>query len=71
MQRSKDSIQRMRKTMRKMQKEYSAGLISAEQIRPRIASWLAHARHADSRALCCDVIGGAVFNRKDGRPVTL
>lgn len=59
----KDSIQRMRKTMRKLKKDYAAGRIGLDQVRPRIASWAAHAGHADSEALRKELLGGAVFKR--------
>lgn len=59
----KDSITRMRRTLRKLQKDYAAGRIGLDKVRPRIASWVAHAGHADSEALRKELLGGAVFKR--------
>ena len=37
--------------MRRLQREYAAGQIAVSELTQRIASWLGHARHADTYRL--------------------
>lgn len=60
----KASIRRMRRAMRKMQKDYAGGKIALSQVQSRIASWVAHASHADSETLRRTMISPFVFERR-------
>ena len=45
---TKENVRRFRKRVRRMQEEYAAGKLSAEQIQPRLMSWLGHARQGSA-----------------------
>ncbi len=47
----KDNVVRFRRRVRWMRQAYTTGLIDWDHIRPRLDSWMAHARHADTRQL--------------------
>lgn len=47
----KDNIRRFRRRVCWMRKAYAMGAINWEDIKPRLASWIGHARHADSARL--------------------
>lgn len=57
----KDSIHRMKRKLRRMQKLYSLGEITLDDIEPVIVSWVGHAKHADTYNLRTKVLGGAGF----------
>lgn len=59
----KDSVRRMKRKMREMEWAYARGHIGSDYIRSRIASWVAHASHANSDTIRRRVIGSAVFKR--------
>lgn len=59
----KDSVRRMKRRMREMEWQYARGLIAPSEIRQRIASWVAHASHANSETIRRRVLGSAVFRR--------
>jgi len=59
----KDSIRRIKRTMRRMERQYAKGQIGPDYIRQRISSWVAHAGHADSENLRKRILGGVVFKR--------
>ena len=58
-----DSVRRMKRRMREMEWQYARGLIDPADVRQRIASWVAHARHADSETIRRRLLGSAVFKR--------
>lgn len=58
----KDSVKRMRRRLADMQRGYSQGDVSLEEIRQRIASWIGHAQHADSERIREKLLGDAVFS---------
>lgn len=47
----KDNVRRLRRRVRWMRQAYADGRIDWEDVKPRLASWLGHARHADSKRL--------------------
>lgn len=47
----KNSVKKIKRSLRKMRSDFSSGLIGVEQIKPKIASWIGHASHADSNGL--------------------
>ena len=53
----------MKRRMREIEWQYARGLISPAEIRQRIASWVAHANHADSETIRRRVLGSVVFKR--------
>lgn len=53
----KASIQRITKSLKRLQRQYAAGLIDAEDVRPVVHSWLAHASHADTFGLRHKLLG--------------
>jgi retron-type reverse transcriptase len=57
----KDSINRMKRKMRRMAAQYHRGLITWDEIDPVIMSWVGHARHADTYNLRGKVLGGVGF----------
>lgn len=57
----KDSVNRMKRKMRRMQSKYHRGLMTWDEIDAVIMSWIGHARHADTRNLRTKILGGAAF----------
>lgn len=57
----KDSINRMKRKMRRMAAQYHRGEITWDDIDPVIMSWIGHARHADTYNLRSKVLGGVAF----------
>ncbi|MGL5452986.1 MAG: reverse transcriptase domain-containing protein [Aeromonas sp.] len=52
----KDSISRIRRSLKRLQRLYSRGEIDLEHVRPTVHSWLAHARHADAFGLSVAIL---------------
>lgn len=61
----KSSIRRMVRRMRKLQKQYAAGDIDLDDIRPVVHSWLAHAKHAESYGLRRHILDRFPFMRDE------
>ena len=55
-----------------MRDRVRAGAMTADEARARVASWVAHARHADTRRLRRDLLRGGPFDpaaqRLSGHP---
>lgn len=64
----KDSIGRIKRSLKRLQREYAAGDIDLEQIRPVVHSWLAHASHADTHGLQVAILGAFGFVREGPPP---
>lgn len=60
----RQSIVTMRRRLRVLQEQFRVGLIGLERVRAAVASWVAHAAHADSWRLRSKLLGGAVFTRE-------
>lgn len=58
-----DNLRRARWRLRRMQHEYSIGLLSKEDLQQRLRSWIAHLEHADSFHLRNSIFGGLVFSK--------
>jgi retron-type reverse transcriptase len=58
-----ENVRRFRRRMRRMQREFAAGRIGFDAIRPRIMSWIGHARHADTYRLRADLFARMPFQR--------
>src|SRR5699024_6122744 len=58
-----DSVKRMAKVLRQMQRAYSAGRVDREDVYQRIQSWLAHASYADTYRIRSKLMARAVFKR--------
>lgn len=59
----KRSIRRLRKTLRKLQKEYAGGRIDLATVQRHLVSWLGHARHAQSHTSRQRVLSDIAFRR--------
>ncbi|OQC00395.1 MAG: Group II intron-encoded protein LtrA [Candidatus Hydrogenedentes bacterium ADurb.Bin101] len=59
----KSNLRRTRRKFRKYARLYREGLVDLDAIRPRIASWLGHAKHADTWHIRRQVLGETVFSR--------
>ena len=69
-----DNVRRFRNRWRSMRDRLRAGTLTPEAARPRIASWVAHARHANTRKLRRALFRGGSFGPvahrlSDRRPV--
>ena len=51
-----------------MQREFAAGRIGFDAIRPRIMSWIGHARHANSYRLRTELFRRIPFQRAATNP---
>lgn len=60
---TKDNIHRFRRRGRSFQRRYASGELDWEDIKPRLASWNAHAATADCYRLRCHVLGSLRFSR--------
>jgi len=47
----RDSIKRIKTSLRRLRRMFAAGQIGMDQVRPVVSSWIAHARHADTHGL--------------------
>ena len=59
----KDSVLRMRKKLRHLQRQYAVGAIELDDVRQVVASWIGHASHADSQNLRKELLGSVIFKR--------
>jgi hypothetical protein len=58
-----ENVRRFRRWMRRMQRAFAAGRTGFAAIRPRILSWIGHARHADTYRLRSDLFHRMPFQR--------
>jgi len=65
---AKNNVRRFRRRLRGMQRAFAAGRIGFDVIRPRIMSWLGHARHADTYRLRGDLFRRMPFQRAATKP---
>ena len=65
---AKENVRRFRRRMRWMQREYARGRIGFEVIRPRIMSWIGHARHAKTYRLRRLLFRRMTFQRATTKP---
>ena len=66
----RENLDVLRRRMRRLQQEYTDGLIGVERVRESIRSWIAHASHADTWGLRRDVLRRYAFVRGQvGKPV--
>jgi retron-type reverse transcriptase len=65
---AQENVRRFRRRMRWMQREFAAGRIDFDAIRPRIMSWIAHAEHANTYRLRSDLFSRMVFQRAAAKP---
>ena len=56
-----DNVRRFRNRLRSMRDRVRAGAMAPEEGRPRVASWVAHARHANTRRLRRALLRGGPF----------
>lgn len=67
-----DNVRRFRNRLRGMRDRVRAGTMTPEEARPRIASWVGHARHANTRRLRRALLRGGPFDpaahRLSGHP---
>ena len=57
-----DNVRRFRNRLRGMRDRLRAGTLTREEAHPRVASWVAHARHADTRHLRRALLRGGPFD---------
>lgn len=58
------NVRRFRRRLRRMQESYALGGLSAEEVRCRLESWSAHARHGDTYHLRRCLLDASVFRRR-------
>ena len=56
-----DNVRRFRNRLRSMKDRLRAGSLTPEEAQPRIASWVAHAKHANTRRLRRALLRGGPF----------
>jgi RNA-directed DNA polymerase len=66
--RIRENIHRFRRRMHWMQREFAAGRIGFDAIRPRIMSWIGHARHANTYRLRGDLFRRMPFQWATTQP---
>lgn len=52
----RDSVSRITRSLKRLQRQYAAGYIDLEDVRPVVHSWLAHAGHADTFGLVSKIL---------------
>ncbi len=57
-----DNVRQFRNRLRSMRDRVRAGAMAPEEGRPRVASWVAHARHANTRRLRRALLRGGPFD---------
>jgi RNA-directed DNA polymerase len=65
---AKENVRRFRRRMRWMQRAFAGGRIGFDAIRPRIMSWIGHARHANTYRLRTDLFRSMTFHRAATKP---
>jgi RNA-directed DNA polymerase len=65
---TKQNVRRFRRRLRWMQREFASGHIGFDEIRPRIMSWIGHARHASTYRLRSDMFCRMTFQRATTKP---
>lgn len=64
---ARDNTVRLRRRLRKMQRQFAEGEISTAEIRQRLLSWIGHAQHADTYRLRGRVFSETKFVRRTPR----
>lgn len=59
----KDSIRRIKRSLKRLQRQYAEGSITLELVRQTVQSWIAHANHADTQGLQESVLDQFTFRR--------
>jgi retron-type reverse transcriptase len=62
----KSSISRIKRTLRRLQKQYAAGKVLLEKVRQSVVSWVAHASHAETYGLRKRLLSSIPFAKKHG-----
>lgn len=62
-----ENVRRFRGRLRSLRDRVRAGAMTPEEARPRVASWVAHARHANTRRLRRALFRGGPFDPAAGR----
>ena len=65
---TQQNVRRFRRRVRWMQRSFAAGRLSLEAVRPRITSWISHARHASTYRLRADLFSKMSFQRAAAIP---
>jgi Reverse transcriptase (RNA-dependent DNA polymerase) len=60
---AKENVQRFRRRLRSMQRDFARGAITLDQVRPRIQSWIGHAGNADTYRLRARLFADHPFRR--------
>ncbi|MDA1051676.1 MAG: RNA-directed DNA polymerase [Planctomycetota bacterium] len=61
---ARENVRRMRRRLKRMQADYAAGELSAENIRRRLQSWIGHVGHADTVGLRRHLFSATTFCRR-------
>jgi len=64
----KDSVKRMQRRLRSLEREYARGRIDHGDIQARLNSWIGHVRHADSHRIRRKLLNNTRFRRRTARP---
>jgi len=59
------SIVKVRRDLRVLQRRFERGDVTLADVNVRVASWLAHASHANAHGISRQILGAAVFSRRD------
>ena len=65
-----DNGHRFSRRMQLFAQSYAQGLITLDDIKPSVHSWIGHAMHADTKGLRKRIISHTVFRRGTGREAT-
>ena len=65
---AQENVRRFRRRRRWMQRACAAGRVGFDAIRPRIMSWIGHARHANTYRLRSDLFRRMIFQRAGANP---
>lgn len=60
----RDSIKRIKTSLKRMRKHYAAGKISLDKVRPVVHSWIAHANQANTEGLKEKILSTFRFSRR-------
>ena len=59
----RDSIKRITTSLKRLRKQYAAGKIDLDEVRPVVHSWIAHASHANTQGLQEKILSTFRFSR--------
>lgn len=61
----RDSIKRIKTSLKRLQRHYAAGKIDMDKVGPVVQSWIAHAKQADTHGLRTKILSSFSFSRSN------